>query len=106
MKKKIYEEIKSLPKNETIIGDFKNSNINWDIVTHDHEGNREVSWMEDYLLSGGNNILNVVQIQDRNHINFFEVGETLGNSDDKIIRFRENSHFDVTENDLVIANFR
>ena len=83
----LYDEIKSVikDKNAVICGDFNNPSVNWSTLTADREGIRLLELTEEAFLyqivqtpTRGNNILDLIFMNDSDIIHTCEVGELWG----------------------------
>ncbi len=112
---RLYNEIKSIikDKNAVICGDFNNPSVNWSTQTGDREGRRLIDLAEDAFLwqsvkrpTRGNNILDLVFMNDRDLIHTCEVGEPLSNSDHNIVRIKLILQISTRENVLLVPNYK
>ena len=111
----LYNEIKSNvgTGNIVIMGDFNCPSVNWDSFVCDSEGNRLLTTMDDLFMeqlvnhpTRYNNILDLVFTNNPNQICDMTVGECLGTSDHRIIRFNILYKFKAVDNISFIPNYR
>ena len=111
----LYNELEAIVKTKTsvILGDFNLPRINWKNLSADNEGTRLLKLVKKLYLSQfvteptlDNNILDIVLSSEADLINACEVGETLANSDHKIIRCEINCEVNIKENTLLVPNYK
>ena len=87
--------------------------MNWSTLTADREGIRLLELTEEafpyqivQIPTRGNNILDLIFMNDSDIIHTCEVCEPLGNSDDNIGRTELNLQIKTKENLLLVHNYR
>ena len=111
----IYDEITKASRFNRvyIVGDFNFRNINWVNITGDADAEEFLEVVQNNFLTQhvleatrGNNILDLVFSNMENSISNLDVGEFLGNSDHRIVRFNINLRNSRKDNTELIPNFR
>ena len=99
-------------KFSVLMGDF-NCSVNWKAKTADAEGKRLLDFATDEYLTQwvkeptrGNNTLDLVFSSEDNMISSVSVGDKLGKSDHRIVRFNIETTFSVVAKTLSKPNFQ
>ncbi|XP_050709044.1 uncharacterized protein LOC126993921 [Eriocheir sinensis] len=100
-------------RNVCVIGDFNYRNIEWDTLSGDQEAQDLLDVIQDSFLkqlirtpTREENILDLLLTNREDIISNIEVGDSLGNSDHKEIRFNIKWEDRVSSNNTLIPDFR